>query len=409
MKFLSQSLVLVAMTFSSVEARKVFTKDEFNQAVAEGKYDSKKLLRHAIPFKPEGAQRRAQDEEDNGDGSEYFNDEYPRVELTSNFKIQFNTCLTMETENYNLMYDNLISYTKAGTLVSVRNYVLFDVCDGANCVQQTYVVDLPSFIEAVMDYGPSRQDAICEACVTYGEEVCGDAYVYNHNGGRLLQYDVFTEDMCGLCEQYECWEDTDGDQQMDFDAIEEWIASIAECSENSVYWQGLTTYSGWMCNTDGSGIEIGVFLDDTCRMYNKNLNYVDMMQDQDYQYFYQSQNIVPSLFQDILECRDMADVEFVDEETYEGYQAANSTGDGTVNDACTALFYGDFVPRSTSSCGQKTNWTAVEASNEEYNADEYQENNANSQSMYQYIQANSMVSPTLFSPVVFNMMLRAAS
>lgn len=445
MKFLTQALVLAAMSFTSVQARATFTQHDFDKAVAAGHFDQEKLLKNAVPYK-HAVRRRAQDgvDEANQDGyaSSGYEENYQRVEVTSNFRVQFNSCLTLETENYNILLDNLVNYAKDGALVSVRNYVLFDVCDGEGCEPQTFMVDLMTFIEAVMDYGPARQALICDACQTYGEEVCGKTYYYNggssnqnnqNNGGRKLsstQYEIFDESTCSLCESYECSYDSEGDQEKNFANIEGWIAEIAECKQNNVQWNGLNTYSGWMCNADGSGIEIGVFIDQYCRMYNRELNYAAVMADEDYQYFFQSQDIIPHMFTDIIGCNDLSTIQFVDEETYETMQASQNNyyyanqGYGSVGDGCGFLFYGEFTPRSLSYCGESRNYTDAEyAQQQAYFAQNYQQNannNAyansqysqnsyaygnyqnngngnnqayyNGQNMYQYIQAQSMVS-----------------
>lgn len=433
MKFLTQALALALISISSVEARQSFSKHDFDQAVASGQVNQEKLLKNAIPYK-QSVRRRAQDGEDERNQDGYagtdYEDTYQGVEVTSNFRLQFNSCLTLETENYNLLLDNLVNYAKDGTLVSVRNYVLFDLCDGTDCEPQTFMVDLTTFIEAVMDYGPARKSMVCSACATYGEDVCGKTYYnsagYNNQGRRDLankEYEVFDENTCSLCEKYDCSYDSEGDQQVNFASIEGWIAEIAECKQNEVQWKGLNTYSGWMCNADGSGIEIGVFIDRYCRMYNRQLNYVSMMADQDYQYFFQSKDIIPYMFTDIIECHDISSVTYVDQATYESVQSSYSQGTGTVSDACSLLFMDEAVPRSLSYCGQARNYTDAEyAQQQAYFAQNYQQNannNAyannkynqnyysngngnnqanqanqaqyNGQNMYQYIQAQSMM------------------
>lgn len=417
MKFLKQALAVALMTASSVEGRK-FNQAEFDKKVAAGQYDKQKLLRNAVPYKggETKARRRAQDGQDQAeaDGYGYGNyDNYQRVEVTSKFKLQFNSCLTLETENYNMLLDNLVDYAAAGDIVSVRNYVLFDVCAGDDCEQQTWMVDLLTFIEAVMDYGPTRQSIVCDACQTYGEDVCGETYYYYggaqyNNGGRSLannngyniQYELFDEQMCSYCKDYQCWYDGEGDQQEDFASIESWIATIAECKMNDALWNDLYTYSGFMCNSDGSGIEIGVFLDENCRMYNRNLHYSSIMADEDYQYYFQSQDVIPYMFTDVIECRDLSYVQYVDEDTYSAMQSQGNyyynQGYGVVSEACQALFYGDYMPRSMSYCGQVKNWTDAELA--QYTANGYNNqnqnngNNNNGYNMYQYIQAQTMVS-----------------
>lgn len=412
MKFLKQALAIALMSFTSVEAKKTFTRQDFADAVAAGRIDQQRLLKNAIPYN-QALRRRAEgdDEDQDGDGQEdnqdqQYDDGYERVELTSNFRLQFNSCLTMETENYNLMLDNLVQYTKAGTLKSVRNYILFDVCDGDNCQAETWMVDLLTFIEAVVEYGPSRKDTVCQACATYGDEVCGTTYYYNNgyndgnnNGGRKLQvdYQVFDESMCDECDAQKCWYDGEGDQQMDFASIEGWITEIAECKLNDQQWNGLNTYAGWMCNADGSGIQVGVFLDEYCRMYQSNLQYTSVMENDEYQYFFQSQDVIPYMFTDIIECTDQSYVQYVSEDELADIEAAGGyysyqDGYGGISAACYSLFYSDFVPRQVGNCGDETDLTDEQLAQQQQMYENYYNNGQN---MYQYVQAQQMVSSSI--------------
>lgn len=413
MKFIKHALSIALISFTSVEARKTFSKQDFADAVAAGNVNEKLLFKNAIPYNEGGLRRRAEEAQQGQEGEEGDGENYQRVGVTSSYRLQFNSCLSMETQNYNLLLDNLVGYAKSGALKSVRNYVLFDVCNGDNCQQQTWMVDLLTFIEAVLAYGPERKESVCSACQTYGSEVCGKSYNYDYAEGeendgeaRRLNSDyvLFDADMCSQCETYQCWYDNEGDQEEDFDKIEEWITELAECKETGVQWNGLNTYAGWMCNTDGSGIEIGVFIDEYCRLYARNLQYSSIMEDEDYQYFFQSQDVIPFMFNDIIECRDLDSVQYLDEETYEGMVAAGysmNNAYGDVSEACQALFYGDFVPRSLNYCGNAKTWSSEELSQMQQayasggNQNNQENNYGNGQNMYQYIQAQQMVRQAL--------------
>eukprot|EP00934_Nitzschia_sp_Nitz4_P002082 Nitzschia sp. Nitz4//scaffold15_size197535//110886//112657//NITZ4_001587-RA/size197535-augustus-gene-0.212-mRNA-1//1//CDS//3329537742//2082//frame0 len=402
MKFLNQAVALTLMSLSATEARKSFNKKDFADAVKAGKIDQRQLLRNAVPV-DESVRRQLEEDVDYSDGNY---DGYARVDLYPSYKIQFNSCLSLETQNSNLLLEDLIQYTKSGQLVSIRNYILFDVCDGDDCDQQTWMVDLATFIEAVVAFGPNRASLVCEACQTYGEEVCGKTYYYYQadgngeaqDGERKLQdvdYQLFDESMCSECEEHECWYDDEGDQEEDFASIENWIASIAECQATGVQWNNLDTYAGWMCNADGSGIEIGIFLDETCRMYEKTLQFSNIMSDDDYQYFYQSQDVLPFMFNDIVECRDLDYVQYVDQDTldaiegnsgnnaYNNYNNGYGNGYASVGEPCQALFWNSFVPRSMSDCGTTKTWTSAELAALQADDDGA---GYDSQTMYEYVQ-----------------------
>ena len=183
---------------------------------------------------------------------------------------------------------------------------------------------------------------------------------------------------------------------------------------------GLNLFSGWMCNSDGSGIEIGVFIDQYCRMYHKKLDFADYMQNDDYQYYYQSQDVIPYMFTSVIGCDDVYNRQYVDQETYSSMVADDddAVADGyqdayyQLNNACENLFYSNYVPRSLGDCGDKQ--SSYQSSNQEdisayyqqqqqqqqqnqqnqqwgngYNANgqdqDAQQEEANGQSMYQYV------------------------
>jgi hypothetical protein len=436
MKFVKQAIAAFLVYSSLVEA-KTFTRKDFDARVKAGKVDKRKLIRNAIPYKT--ALRRMEDtqytegeeytnyyDQENSDyAEEIYGDnqmedyEYAPLNVTADFKLQFNSCLSLESENYNLLLDNLVNYAQSGALKSIRNYVLFDVCQDGDCSTQNsnkdnvYMVDLLTFIEAVIEYGPTNHELVCDACQTYGEDVCGveeNTNDQNRNRRKLQDipgYAVFDEDMCDKCEALNCWYDADGDQEEDFESIEAWITEIAECKETGSQWQNLDLFAGWMCNSDGSGIEVGVFIDQYCRMYHGGLAFSSLMQDEDYQYFFQSQDIIPYMFTDAIECKDNSELQYVDYDTYEQLVNNNDQdydGDdqeASVNEACTALFEGDFVPRSLGNCGQPQNLTQQEMYQQaaEYNGGEYQYSDGDEdgnednqgQNMYQYVQAQQML------------------
>jgi hypothetical protein len=147
-------------------------------------------------------------------------------------------------------------------------------------------------------------------------------------------------------------------------------------------------------------LRVGVFIDQYCRMYHSSIGFTNLMQDDDYQYVYQSQDILPMMFNDVIECKDNEYRTYVDYDTYlemvENGEWADEDEeeDGDVSEACAAIFNGDFVPRSLGYCGQSVNITQQmiqEADESEYQQQDQDEEGQGDQNMYQYIMAQQML------------------
>ena len=385
MKFLKQAVAAAFFSFAHVEA-KTFTYKEINARVKAGKVDKNTLMKNAIPYKQflhrnmEDGYYYEQDADDWAEGvygdNQISDQSYPRLDATSSYSLEFNKCLTLETMNYNLLLDNLISYAKSGTLSSIRNYVLFHVCNGnGNCrktKKNLYMVDIKTYVEAAFAYGPNDKETTCQAC-RYNANVC------NGGNNRKLEdyYNDFSSNDCAKCDAYDCWYDAEGDQEVDYEAMEAWVSEVSECRETGTQWNNLAQYAGMKCSDDGSGIDIGVFIDPYCRMITKDYSFEAIMSDDDYQYFYQSQDLISMMFSNKIEC---------------GSQYQNddyNDNNMNINSACYGILYGNFVPRALGNCGDKS---------EEYqslmNADEYQyqnQQNGNNGQNNMYTQAQQML------------------
>merc|ERR1712176_1134026 len=55
-------------------------------------------------------------------------------------------------------------------------------------------------------------------------------------------------------------------------------------------------YSNLMCNSAGTGIEIGLFMDEDCTLYTPKLAYKDIMQDADTTYYNMISDVVEFTF-----------------------------------------------------------------------------------------------------------------
>jgi hypothetical protein len=103
------------------------------------------------------------------------------------------------------------------------------------------------------------------------------------NRRNLVNYRNYAVVECESCKDLGCWEADDG---IDDDAAATWVQNIAACPQTNYDFlnDGTGTfplYSGFMCNQDGTGVEIALFLDDTCSIYDGVHSYYDLLSKDD--------------------------------------------------------------------------------------------------------------------------------
>lgn len=367
MKFLSLALVglLAAVDATSVNNKEA---SPYVRKLGDGQYDDENA------------------DGDNYDGAEDYVEAAQDVDpfaATSNNKIQFNQCITVTIQSGNLMMDNLVDYTKAGTLTAVRNYAIFDVCDKSEGCQRnhkapfdsTFMVDLPTFMFAAIEEGFNDSAEYCEACVTFGQD-CGYSGAANRRDlGTYATID------CSKCKALGCYDveedNAEGQNNNNNNANAEnalaWAEAISSCYSTGTYWNGILLYAGWMCTADGTGVQIGMFLDKTCRMYHSGLSYANVMTEQDYWTMVSTKNTLPAMFVSSMDCADGDDQQktYVSKATYsqyavETYEAAEASA------TCQAIFGGYyFTARSLSNCGDIVDYSYKTQGATNYDQDWY--------------------------------------
>jgi len=131
---------------------------------------------------------------------------------------------------------------------------------------------------------------------------------------KLAENQVLKFVDCGMCKDYECLDfhdkssngyyDEDGEYvDAELDDAMEWLDGFSECAETNAYMDDYLIYSNLMCNAEGTGLEIGLFLDEDCYMYSSKLAFSDIMQDADTTYFNMISDVVEFTFtNDGIEC-----------------------------------------------------------------------------------------------------------
>jgi len=360
MKFLS--IALAALVGVS-EGRKVVNTAEFNHRITNNMVNKSVLLKGARPYNI-NAIRHLEDEEENA------------FEITGEYSIQFNNCISMTVQNADIAADaNLIEMVENGDLVSDKDYILFNVCKTEYCSyygeddKMTFIADVGTYFQAISQYLPAKVEEYCEACeenydycyaMSTGAQYYPEGYepeeeeeeaeeeeeeesedeedgddeddgededdedrrlakkvnrkLKKNKNRKLAENQVLKFVDCGMCKDYECLDfhdkssngyyDEDGEYvDAELDDAMEWLDGFSECAETNAYMDDYLIYSNLMCNAEGTGLEIGLFLDEDCYMYSSKLAFSDIMQDADTTYFNMISDVVEFTFtNDGIEC-----------------------------------------------------------------------------------------------------------
>lgn len=126
--------------------------------------DHKKLLKNAIPVDNNMVPRKLED----------------TFQLSSAMSVQFNSCVSLSVEPsyqaqqvlYNQKYYN---YASSGSFVTQKSYVLFNACETNYCTYAAddynlFLVDLETYLQALLPYYATKKKNYCSACSASGYE-----------------------------------------------------------------------------------------------------------------------------------------------------------------------------------------------------------------------------------------------
>jgi hypothetical protein len=138
-------------------------------------------------------------------------------------------------------------------------------------------------------------------------------------------------------------------------------------------------YAGMICNDAGNGVEIGVFVDDECTLYNNVVPYTNFMSDDDQAYYTKAKELVEFMFTNDFDCYNQ-EIQYTNPYDTAELQEQAENADGEVPEAaewCRNLFDGDADPVNLYDCGQDENA-------EEENAEEEEDENLQYYDWYNY-------------------------
>jgi hypothetical protein len=340
MKFLAFALAAVV----GISEGKKIGSAEVNRRMQNGLVNKSVLMRGAKPYN-NVAKRKLEEEE--------------AFEITGEYSIQFNTCTSMSVQSDEVIEDeNLLAMAANGDLVLDKDYIVFNVCKTDYCQyygddeKMTFIAEVGTYFQAISQYLPTKVNDYCEACeenydycyamstgATYypegyepeeeeeeaeeeeqseegeegeegeGEEGEGEDRRKLKRKSRKLanNKEVIKFIDCQMCADYECLDfhtktsngyyDEDGEYvEAELDDAMEWLNGFAECAETNAYMDDYQIYSNLMCNAAGTGIEIGLFLDDECTLYTPKIAFKNIMQSADMTYYSMISDVVEFTF-----------------------------------------------------------------------------------------------------------------
>jgi hypothetical protein len=317
------------------------------------------------------------------------------ADLTGYDSIIFKSCQTLSVET-NSDSNTVQTLVASGAAKGVQSYVEFDVCDSQFCTQEgsrtSYVVPLSDYMNAFSEFLPTKQAEYCEGCINNNDycqiqyypntnvemptQYYYDQYVQNNGGRRLAQNGVFYEAInCDLCRSYNCMytENEEYNNRIAWtqENSKSWIQSMTSCYQNPnrpvIVNQDTEASFAFVCNAEGTGVEIGVFLDSDCTIYDSQIHFGSVMGQSDYYFFTQSKANVEFIFENSFSCYN-PEITYVSPEQYQNYaaQQGNQGQNGEAPEAgewCTNVFGGNTAPMEFTSCNVTTidDWAQVDA------------------------------------------------
>ena len=289
--------------------------------------------------------------------------QYYKFKLYGYHSIKFETCISLKTEpdQDSPIFDNyLISYTKNGKIVNQQSYVIFKVCETAACssTENRFVVDLATFMAAMVDYVPTQRENYCTRCEE-AQNYCENRrqWMYENQQAQYQQQQDqevegqegaegdeaaaegeqggerrLTGVRCSVCESYGCFGNQDNaeyndEYSVDMEAASEWVQNFAACQQTGQELNGMPLYAGFICNSNGDGVELAPFVDESCNAYTSATSFNKIMKadaENDpywWSYLEASKELVTYPFTHTIDCKSMDNNN--DANNYQQYQQAN--------------------------------------------------------------------------------------
>lgn len=347
----------------------------------------------------------------------YGNNQYYDFQIDGTFSLRFETCASMTILDDTVKQDAQSGYVYH----TAKDFVVFKATNNKK-VEKTFAIDIPTFVNTLAETVLSENYNYCQLCYeaidtcmywTPGDSSSsqqiqqgGNQYGYQMANGanrRLEDADMEPID-CGTCKKV-CGEQMSAynyNSQYTDESAMGWLQTISQCTQlsyddgymlgnlqygnylnangynaaysnnnnnnannnyqqsyNQVYGQ---IYAGLMCNADGSGIEIGLFKDEDCTIWDPVDTFKSTLQagTEPYIYYTKTKDLVEYVFQANVSCRDTQYYNpYGNSNNNNNYYQYNKNGNKNnayqvpqANEGCQDLFGGGYtIDLSSGDCG----------------------------------------------------------
>ena len=119
----------------------------------------------------------------------------------------------------------------------------------------------------------------CGKCEEYG--CFGDDYMQEdanqyqqYDANQYQEYDDAYQQNDANQNEYQAYDAAQN--EIDEDEIAEFVMGLTGCLESGADWNDEALYSAFICNAEGTGVEIGMFLDEECTIYTNLVSFLDV-------------------------------------------------------------------------------------------------------------------------------------
>jgi hypothetical protein len=134
--------------------------------------------------------------------------------------------------------------------------------------------------------------------------------------------------------------------QPDSETITNWVNELAQCqATGSLFLNYFALYAGFMCNEDGSGVDIALFLDEDCTVYNANIGYNTIASDYNRAVMYAATDMITYPFLHRINCNGQYTYLSMDDyreqvSMYGYYKNNEQNAEGELSAYCSSIYEG---------------------------------------------------------------------
>jgi hypothetical protein len=250
-------------------------------------------------------------------------EEEAAFEITSEYNVQFNSCTSLQVLDMDTVenfvedaQENGSDGSDAANLKMYKDYIIFSASNYNTGESSQYAIDIPTFVQTLIQYKPSQIEEYCTVCdemletcqANDAEDADADADADEQEDGDRKLSAALSCDTCeancfnfsnqakndDAAEEAEVTMYTDSNGYTSSMALE-WFDTLASCQavneENGYLYQTNednqnededeeTFYASFVCNQDGSGVEIGLFANEECTLYSTEKTFVSILDEE---------------------------------------------------------------------------------------------------------------------------------